>query len=284
MPRVLLTGATGKTGLAVLRALARRDVKVRALVHKADYDAKVRDVGAVEIARGDFLDAESLSFAADGISAIYHICPNMHPDEVEIGERVIAAAHAAGVRRFVYHSVLRPQIEAMPHHWQKMRVEERLWSSDFELTVLQPAALMQNLWVHWPHILEHGSFPLPYSPEKIFTLVDLEDVAEAAAVVLTEPGHAGATYELCGPENHSHLEIAEIFAAVSGRPVTVEHQSLEAWEKTARSAGLDGYALESLMAMFRYYDHHGFVGNGRVLRLLLGRTARSLRDVVASWP
>ena len=283
MPRVLLTGATGKTGLAVLRALARRGVQVRALVHKPEYDTTVRDAGAAEIARGDLLDAESLERAADGVSAIYHICPNMHPDEVVIGERMVAAADAAGVRRFVYHSVLRPQIEAMSHHWQKMRVEEQLWSSGLELTVLQPAALMQNLSVHWPRIVENGSFPLPYSPERIFTLVDLEDVAEAAAIVLTEPGHVGATYELCGPENHSHLEIAEIFAAVSGRPVTVEQQSLEAWQASARAGGLDGYALESLAAMFRYYDRYGFVGNGRVLNMLLGREARSLRDVAASW-
>jgi hypothetical protein len=72
------------------------------------------------------------------VQAIYHICPNVSRDEVAYARAVAAAARTHGVKRFVYHSVLHPQIEAMPHHWQKMRVEEMLFVAGFDLTVLQP--------------------------------------------------------------------------------------------------------------------------------------------------
>ena len=78
--------------------------------------------------------------AVQGVQAIYHICPNVSPDEIPIAEVLINAAQDAGVRRFVYHSVLKPQIESMPHHWKKLRVEEMLIESGMPYTILQTAA------------------------------------------------------------------------------------------------------------------------------------------------
>ncbi len=69
------------------------------------------------------------------------------------------------MRRFVYHSVLHPQIEAMPHHWAKMRVEEMLFAAGFDLTILQPTAYMQNILGAWRGIVEDGVFRVPYPVE-----------------------------------------------------------------------------------------------------------------------
>ena len=63
------------------------------------------------------------------MTSVYHVCPNVSPDEIAIGRVSIAAARSAGVEHFVYHSVLHPQTEAMPHHWLKLRVEEALITS-----------------------------------------------------------------------------------------------------------------------------------------------------------
>jgi uncharacterized protein YbjT (DUF2867 family) len=117
----------------------------------------------------------------------------MNPAEVEIGEGVIVAACAAGVEHVVYHSVLHPQTEAMPHHWSKLRVEEKLFESGLAYTILQPAAYMQNVLAYWEAIMEHGVYPVPYAVEARLSMVDLEDVARSAALILTEPGHIGAT-------------------------------------------------------------------------------------------
>ena len=112
-------------------------------------------------------------------------------------------------------------------------------------------------------------------------MVDLADVAEAAAVVLTEPGHLGATNELVGPEALSQTEIAAILSRQLGRPVRAEVIPLDAWERNARSSGMGEYQVTTLLKMFRYYEQHGFWGNPNVLSWLLGRPATRFEDFVA---
>jgi len=268
---ILVTGAAGKTGRAVIRALSARGAPTRALVHRPEQVRLVEELGAQEVVAGDMRLPATLDKAMRGVRAVYHICPNVSPDEVAIGQGVIAAARSAGVEHLVYHSVLHPQTEAMPHHWLKLRVEERLLESGLPFTILQPAAYMQNALAHWERILEEGVYPIPYAMETRLSLVDLEDVAEAAAVVLTKPGHAGATYQLVGSETLSQAEIAATLSQGLGRPVRAQVVPVETWEREARASGLGDSQVETLVQMFRYYECHGFHGNPRVLGWLLGR-------------
>jgi uncharacterized protein YbjT (DUF2867 family) len=202
------------------------------------------------------------------------------PDEFRIGQAIIDAACDEGIERFVYHSVLHPQIEAMPHHWQKMRVEEYLLNSGLAFTILQPTAYMQNAFAHWDRITDEGRFPVLYSQEARISLVDLEDVAQVAAVVILDPKHAGAIYELVGTDPISQIEIAELLGQELGTPVRVDPIPQDAWEAEARSRGLGEYQLNALLAMFRYYDQHGLYGNPRVLSWLLGREPNTFASVI----
>jgi len=278
---ILVTGAAGKTGRAIIRALVGRGQLVRALVRRPEDIPVVEQRGAQDAVVGDMRDAVAFRQAAQGTAAIYHICPNVSPDEVTIGEAAITAAQATGVERFVYHSVLHPQTEAMPHHWLKLRVEERLLESRLPFTILQPAAYMQNVLAHWERIATQGSYPVAYSVETRLGMVDLVDVAEAAAVVLTEPGHLGATYELAGPEALSQTEVAAILGRQLCRPVRAEVIPLDAWEHNAQASGMGEYQVAALLKMFRYYDRHGFWGNPNVLNWLLGRSATRFEAFVA---
>jgi len=146
-----------------------------------------------------------------------------------------------------------------------------LFESGLFYTILQPAAYMQNVLAHWDQVMEQGVYPVPYAVETRLGMVDLEDVAEAAAVVLTEPGHAGAICELAGAEVLSQVEVAVILSQQLGRPVRAEAVPLETWERRARESGLGDYQVETLVKMFRYYERHGFWGNPRILGWLLGR-------------
>ncbi len=267
---ILITGAAGKTGQAVIRALATRGDSVRALVRRSGQAQSIIDLGAREAIAGDMRSRETMEQVTQDVRAIYHICPNMSPDEVAIGQVVIAAARAAGVEHFVYHSVLHPQTEAMPHHWLKLRVEEQLFESGLAYTVLQPAAYLQNILAHWDQIVEKGVYPVPYAAETRLTMVDLEDVAAAAAIVLTEPGHEGATYELAGSDLLSQTEIATILAEMLHRPVSTQVVPLATWAAGARASGLGDYQVETLVKMFCYYEKYGFTGNAQVLGWLLG--------------
>ena len=280
---ILVTGAAGKTGRAVIEALVARAQAVRALAHRSEHVGLLTRLGVQEVVVGDMRDQAAVDEAARGVRAVYHLAPNLHPEEVVLGQVALAAARAGGVAHFVYHSVLHPQTEAMPHHWQKLRVEEALLASGLSYTIVQPAAYMQNVSAYWDAISERGVYPVPYAAQTRLGMVDLKDVAEAAALVLTEPGHAGATYELSGPEILSQTETAAILAQQLGRPVRVECVPIEAWQAQARDAGMGDYQVETLVKMFQYYEQHGFWGNPRVLGWLLGRAPTSFAAFVERY-
>ncbi len=277
---ILITGAAGKTGRAIIQALAKREKTVRAFVHRSDQVSSLEALGVEDVLVGDLCNPVDMEQAVQGVRAIYHIAPNVSPDELPIGETSIAAAQSAGVEHFVFHSVLHPQIEAMPHHWQKMRIEELLFESGLPFTILQPTVYMQNVLAHWDQILENGIYPVPYSLETRLSLVDLEDVAHAAAIVLTEPGHTGATIELVGTPTMSQMEIAKMLAEQLGRPIEAEVVSLEAWEQEARKSGLGDYQILTLTKMFCYYESYGFTGNSNAMSCLLRRQPTSFADFV----
>jgi uncharacterized protein YbjT (DUF2867 family) len=279
---ILITGAAGKTGKAVLRALVEKGRLVKALVYRPEQIQQVELLGAAEVLVGDMRDAGVLTKALQGVSSVYHICPNVHPDEVTIGERIIDAAAAIGITHFVYHSVLHPQIEAMPHHWKKMRVEERLFESGLPFTILQPAVYMQNILANWENIIESGKYRIPYAVESRISMVDLEDVALSAAIVLTEelpdkkhPLHDGATYELTGTQPMTQTEVAGILSQRLGRPVQAEVMPIKTWEDKARASGMGNYQVDTLVKMFRYYDKFGLSGDSHVLSWILNRPTTS---------
>jgi uncharacterized protein YbjT (DUF2867 family) len=212
----------------------------------------------------------------------------MSPDEIVIGKLVIGEARNAGVEHFVYHSVLHPQTEKMNHHWQKLRVEEMIFESGLPFTILQPAPYMQNLLANWNRMVEHGVLRIPYSIDSKLSFVDLDDIAEAIKVVLTEPGHDYAIYELAGTLPMSHIEVAEIWSRVLNREVHAEKEDVGGWrfraerrERSARAQSKrDEYTTENLTRMFAYYDQWGLMGNPKVLRWLLRREPTSIEAFV----
>lgn len=278
---ILVTGAGGKTGQAVVGALAGRGAVVRAFVRREGQRDELLALGASEVQVGDILDRSAVEKAVQGIEAIYHIPPNVHPQEVEISKILLRAAKAAGVDHFVYHSVLHPQIEAMPHHWLKMRVEEMIFMSGMDFTILQPCAYMQNILGFWASIIEQGVYAVPYDVGARISIVDLNDVAEAVAIVLTEPGHRNAVYELAGPQALSQMQVAETLSEALGIPVAAQKTPLDEWQRDAQKAGLGAYALDTLSKMFVYYDAYGLVGNGQVLEMVLGKQAIDFKNFVS---
>jgi NAD(P)H dehydrogenase (quinone) len=277
---ILITGASGKTGRAITQMVKHTGVAVRAMVHNAAQAPQLQAAGASEVLVGDLQSRNDLDKACKGIQSVYHICPNMHPQEVEIAQKLLEAAAQAGVEHFVYHSVFHPQIEAMPHHWNKMRVEEMVFSSDLLYTILQPCAYMQNVLGYWQQITTQGIYPVPYSVNTRLSLVDLEDVAKVAAMVLVDPGHDNAIYELCGPETISQAEVAVDLSRELGKAVRAETISLSEWEKGARNSGMIDYARQTLIKMFEYYDRYGLVGNPTVLAWLLKRQPTSFAEFI----
>jgi len=278
---ILVTGAGGKTGKAVIKALVTRGAAVRAFVRSTAHEAAMAAIGVNDVVVGAMDDTLALARALRGVDVAYHICPNVHPNEVTFARLLISTATDLGVPRLVYHSVLHPQIEAMPHHWNKMRVEEMLFSSALDVTILQPTAYMENSLAQWNNMVRDGVYRVPYPIETRLSLVDLDDIAEAAAIVLTNAGHSVATYELVGTPPLSQIEIAAAFGQALRKTVRAEAETIETWERRARAAGMDGYQRETLIKMFHAYARDGLKGNPNVLGWLLGRPATSLAAFAA---
>lgn len=227
--RVAVVGGNGKSGRAVTAALARRG-------------AQGTNLGRAEWPR--------LAEAMVGCEAVYLIAPNLHADEPGYVRVVLEAMRRAGVPRVVYHSVASPYVPEMPHHLGKARGEAAVRRSGLSWTVLQPGAYLQNLDLT-------GPVRVPYDVAAPFGFLDLADLGEAAATVLLEAGHDGATYEL------------------ASRQASVAALAREAGTTAVRDTSLvpsvpGDREASWLRAMFDYYDRHGLLVGLLPLRALLG--------------
>jgi uncharacterized protein YbjT (DUF2867 family) len=271
---IVVTAAGGSTGSAVVRALWSRGERVRALVGSSSPRPELTALSA-DVVATDLTNPAAVEPLLAGADALYLIWPNFDPAETAGATGLLSAARRAGVSRVVYHSVLRPQARSMPHHAAKDRVEEALEASGHAWRVLQPCAYADNLHGQFADVAATGTFRSPWGLTQAQSLVDLRDVAEAAAVLLTENGLDGGTFEAVGPGPLTAPRIAELLGEWLGRDVR------------AVDVPPDGpvpvqYAARCSRLMFDHYRAHGFIGSPRVLEGLLGRPPRTfaahLRD------
>jgi uncharacterized protein YbjT (DUF2867 family) len=274
-PIVLAVGASGKFAGLVIPELAARGAVVRGLIKDGAKEALVRQHGATEIAIGDLTDRASLDAALKGVDAVFYIAPAFLPNEADVGKAVVEAATEAGVRRFVFSSVIQPILSGLANHIQKAPVEEAILTSGMEYTFLHPTVFFQNFIGSWTRIVENGVLAEPWSIETRFSRVDYRDVAEAAAIALTEDRLLYGTFELCAEGWHNRKDVAAIIGEVLGRSIRAE----KADPKTvAAGAGPGAPALEK---MFDWYDRRGLQGNALTLGAILGREPRTLRAFFA---
>lgn len=275
---VLTVGSAGEYAGLVVPELKKRGVTVRALVRDESEAATARRRGADETATGDLQNPPSLRGAAEGVEGVFHLNPAFAPGEAGMGKAMVESARAAGVRKFVFSSVFHPSL-SMVNHAAKRPVEEALYDSGMVFTVLQPAMFMQNLKGGWRAVVERGQITMPYSRRAKMCYVDYRDVAEAAALALTEDRLDYGTFELCSPGMFDRVELAALMGEALGRTIEAGEVSPEEWERTARIPR--GPLREGLARMNAHYDRHGFPGgNAVVLRAVLGREPRTLRQFI----
>jgi uncharacterized protein YbjT (DUF2867 family) len=269
---IVVTAAGGRTGAAVVRALWSRGERVCAVVGSGRPRPELTALSA-DVVAADLTDAAAVEPLLAGADALYLIWPNFDPRETAGAVALLAAARRAGVARVVYHSVLRPQARAMPHHAAKDRVEEALDASGLRWRVLQPCAYSDNLDRQLVEAAATGLFRSPWGLEQAQSLVDLRDVADAATVLLTEDGLDGGTFEAVGPEALTAPGIAALLAARLGREVRAVDVVPDGPVPPAEE-----YAARCSRLMFDHYRAHGFTGSPRVLEALLGRAVRTFAE------
>ncbi|CAM4077770.1 NAD(P)H azoreductase [Bordetella pseudohinzii] len=273
---VLVVGATGRFGSLVVPALKSRQLRVRVLArHSAKAEAALAG-GADEAVLGDLRDPASLLAAARGATGVYYLGPALVPDQKTLGLNIVHAARAAEVRRFVFSSAIRPLDDPQA----KRDVENALYDSGLQYTVLRPAHFMQNLLDIWPAVQQTGLLAEPYDSSARLARVDYRDVAEVAAIALSGDRLAHASLELCAEGMHSRHDVAAMMSQFLGRSVRAGVQDVGSWAEQARLR-YDPQQQAQMRRVFDYFDRQGLQGNAITLRAVLGREPRSLRDFVA---
>lgn len=276
---ILVLGGTGKVGTHLLRFLLEREQKVRVLVHKPERAALVPAEAEVYVANV-VEDPDAARSAFQGVDAVFMLNAAALHETVE-GLMVLAMAKAAGVTRFVYqssHSL--SHLHRVPHLAAKLAIQEALKSSGLAYTIISPNHFFQNDEDGRDAILQHGVYLNPFGDVGCWR-VDIRDIAEATANVLTSQGHDGKNYALIGPENLTGAQCAQKWAHALGRPVRYEDRIGE-WQATIRPY-LPTWLVEDLGLMFTEIGEHGMLGNAEelgVLTNLLGRPPRRYDDYV----
>ena len=264
--KVLAVGASGPVAGLVVPELRKRGVHVRGFVHKKEDEPTARQLGADEIALGELSNPSDLATALKGVDAAFYIPPVELTNEADVGKQFVAVAKDAGVRRVVFSSVIHPILSALPKHAQKGPVEEALLDSGLDYVFLHPGVFYQNLASGWAKIRETGIHAEPWSNETRFSRVDYRDVAEVAAIALTEERLLYGTFELCAGGPLNRHGVASIMSEVLGKPVIAKKIDPPA----------DGE--QKLAQMFSWYNKHSLLGNATTLHAILGREPRALRD------
>ena len=246
---ILVTGATGLNGTALVRKLSAKGVPLRALVRSAAKAAEIAALPNVEIAIADMAKPETLPAALAGVDRAM-LNSSADPAMVEVQSNFIAAAAKAGVRHVVKLSGIMPELDS-PFRFARMHgeIEKRLEASGMAFTHLRAGEFMPSYFRQVPMILAKGALFLPMENQRIAS-IDIGDLAEIAALVLTNPGHEGKIYPLTGPEALTMTEVAERLSAATGKTIKYINVPPEDVKKAQVAAGVPPYIADALAELF----------------------------------
>jgi uncharacterized protein YbjT (DUF2867 family) len=272
--KILAIGGTGHVGSVVVQELVKRKVEVRIFAHEEG----ARAPSGVEVALGDLLDPVSVRKALVGIDKLY-LLNAVSPDELTQGLIAFDLAKKAKLKQIVYHSVFKVDyFTDVPHFASKLAIESALRRFDLPFTIIRPNYFFQND-VTLKSALQNGIYPMPLGATGI-SAVDVRDIAEAAAIALTTPGHEGKTINLNGPEVLSGPKVASIWSGLLGKTIRYAGEDMDDFETQMRQKAPAWSAFDMRM-MFQGYLERGFVaepGDIETLTKLLGHAPRRYQD------
>jgi len=251
---ILVTGATGLNGAELVRKLSARGVAVRALVRNASGTnaAKATELSrlaGVDVAEGDMARPDTLVPALSGIDRAMLISssnPTMREDQ----SAFIDAAAGAGVRHVVKLSGIIPDVNS-PFRFARMHgeIERHLEASGMAFTHLRAGEFMHAYFRQVPSIVNRGALALPMADARIAS-IDIGDIADVAADVLTGSGHEGKTYPITGPDALTMTEVAAALSAATGKPIRYVDVPPEDARAAQIAAGMPAYLADGLAELF----------------------------------
>lgn len=280
-----ITGATGQLGSLVIEHLLARGVPARGVValarRPAALDERARARG-VEARRADYDDAEGLVAALRGVDTLLFVAGNAPTAaRLEQHRNVVLAARRAEVGHVVYTSFV-DRDPASPFAFAATHAAAEAWlrGSELSWTLLRNAIYAELLDREAPAARASGRFSR-VSPEAPSLWATRSELAEAAAVVLLEPGrHAGRALQLDEGRAWTGRELAERIARASGRAIEAVRLDAAAVRAELLAIGAPPVLAEAMAGMHRALEEGRFAAPSPALAELLGRAPTSVGDVI----
>ena len=252
---VLVAGATGRQGGAVVRHMLSKGWKLRALTRDIHSHAAEELSGrGVEVVQGDLENPPSLEKAARGVYGVYSVQDFWavgSKREVQQGKNLADVAKKSGVEHFVYSSVGGAERNTGIPHWEsKWEVEKHIRGLDLPATILRPAAFMETYYIDQVEIgILKGKLTDPIRGDKPYQTIATDDIGAFAALAFERPKEfIGKEVEIAGSEL-TNGEAAKVFSRVLGKPVKFQKLPLPLVRVVL---GKEFYL------MFRWFNEAGF--------------------------
>ncbi|MGB3373984.1 MAG: SDR family oxidoreductase [Microbacterium sp.] len=274
-PTILVTGATGTVGSALVPVLRDSGVHVRAMTRNPGYT-----LPGVQTQLADLHDSDSISAALDGIDAVFLNSPSTE-DAAALQVRFLDLTAKAGIPKVVvlsqYGATADSPVRFLRWHAQ---VEDHIRTLDFSATVLRPNLYLQSL-LAFADTIAQGILAAPIGAVAV-SAIDTRDIADAAAAVLTSDDHNGRTHTLTGPRAITHSEIADALGAATGNAITFQDLPPEHF-----MAALENYVpqwqLEGLVEDYAHYSRGEASDVTTAVADLTGRPARDVTDFARDY-
>ena len=246
MSKILVTGATGGLGRATLDTLLRT-VPASQLVALVRDPAKAADLAAqgVDVRQGSYDDYPALLAAFAGVEKLL-LVSGTDPDRLQQHRNVINAAKEAGVQHVAYTSIPRRSATGAPELAfitdSHLGTEQALRESGLTYTILRNTLYQEVLPMFMGPVLDTGTIYLPAGAGRV-AYASRAELGEAAAAVLTKPGHENQDYDLTGPSSYSFADIAQLLGELAGRPIAYVSPTAEEYGTSLAGAGLPAHVI-----------------------------------------
>jgi uncharacterized protein YbjT (DUF2867 family) len=277
---ILVTGASGNVGKAVLQEVAKSGAKHRAMYRSAVEVTKAPP--GTETVIADFAKKDTLLTALRNVDSVYLVCSPI-PGLVELESSMIEACAAAGVKHVVLNSAMGAgDYDKSFPSWHR-KVEDKLKATRLSYTILRPNSFHQNVVAFFaPTIQTQGVFYSSMDAARVGFL-DVRDIAVVAAKALAGGEHSGKTYELNGPQALSYPEVAEKISRHAGRSVQYVDIPLEAQRKAMLEQGMPEWQVTALLQLQEYYTGGKGGSVDGLLQQLLGRAPITMDQFLAEF-
>jgi len=277
---ILITGASGTVGKAVLAKVARSGEKHRAMYRSKEEAAKAP--AGTEAIVADFSDKASLVAALRGVESVYLVCSPI-PGLVQLEGNAIEASEAVGVRRIVLNSALGAGDYGKSFPSWHRKVEDKLKATKMAHCIIRPNSFLQNVLTYYaPGIRAQGAFYGAMRNART-SYLDVRDIATVAAKALRGGEHEGKTYELNGPEALTCANVAEKISKHAGIAARYVDIPVEALRKAMLDQRMPEWQVTALLELQEYYTSGKGGTLDGVLEGLLGRPSITMDQFLEEY-